>query len=190
MELHSRILLGTWATALADGIKGFEVQRYERIHYNVMKSIKPHTWIVVGPKKSPHIEAFAMVHDIRKHLTAEEMMEYVGRLDQDLQQQLLDYMDGGRRFDVMTFSRVVDVRAHGLTWTSLQNKLGVQKIPRNLGFPNVPLGTKAVKALEKIVSQGIVHEHLWPEPEGEAEIPPKQDGGAGEAPPQKRLRVS
>ena len=62
MDVRSRILLPQWASALADGAKPFELQKYTTHKYgNAMKFAKPGAVLVVGASGSPTVVAFAVV---------------------------------------------------------------------------------------------------------------------------------
>ena len=137
MDVRSRILLPQWASALADGAKPFELQKYTTHKYgNAMKFAKPGAVLVVGASGSPTVVAFAVVHSVCRQILPGDLRNTLR--DRDLRLGFDVYMRDAISVDVMLFQTVYDVRPLRLTWPHLERKLRCQ-LTRNNGFPDLKL---------------------------------------------------
>ena len=185
MDVRSRILLPQWASALADGAKPFELQKYTTHKYgNAMKFAKPGAVLVVGASGSPTVVAFAVVHSVcRQILPGNGFIADLRNTlrDRDLRLGFDVYMRDAISVDVMLFQTVYDVRPLRLTWPHLERKLRCQ-LTRNNGFPD-QLRWDSQTRLQDVMhdSATLPHSFLWPN----SEVAPSSSSDQSEARSQK-----
>ena len=162
MKCYSRVLHPTWANAVADHWKPFEVQKYAGCNRNAMKFATDDSdgekVVIIGAKGENAVTAVAKVYSVVRNISAHHMQQLKYPLPVGLIAELDQYMEGGTCYDVLLFSQIYDIRSEKLSWAAMEKILDC-KINRNCGFPRI-FGVKEER-LRGIMSKGKVKTFGW-----------------------------
>ena len=132
MKCYSRALHPTWANAVADHWKPFEVQKYAGCNRNAMKFATDDSdgekVVIIGAKGDNAVTAVAKVHSVVRNISAHHMQQLKMPLPAGSIAELEQYMEGGTCYDVLLLSQIYDIRSEKPSWAAMEKFLTAKSI--------------------------------------------------------------
>jgi hypothetical protein len=152
--VYMRVLDPEWATALADGLKWVETQRYRGRALNMMKFAGQGTWLVFGPSSCVHGVAVLEGPSVTKcsSVHASGVLDYV---IESLHEKLISYLQSGTTFDYVKVSAVYDLRASELSWRKLWAFQEASEPGNKQGFKKIGSSQLAARLLSFVDAYGV-----------------------------------
>ena len=153
--VYMRVLDTMWSTALADGSKWAETQRYRKANLNMMKFAQSGMRLVFGCKAG--VSGVAVFDgQVQRGCTSVDESGVLDFVRPHLHGALRTYLQDGASFDFVQIRAVHDLRAANLRWQQLWDIDGCSK-PGNLqGFKNIG-GNQLARSLVALLQRHGVH---------------------------------
>ena len=155
-EVFRRVLLPVWLSALLQGEKSVEVQRYRQHCLNSMAPIQAGHVLLIAEKGSRAVCALAVVSSqkgqgevaIGQHL----MQPWMHPAHYEAFKQ---YLQGYFSFEYIRFAAVYDLRPLGMDWSAFETLFSTTWTRQHQGFPALGTGTLRQQLMEWVKELGL-----------------------------------